>query len=151
MRDTVCTGVVAGTAGGLGKLAVNLLLYWAGVAKTTSLHFAAAALLPPNVSLNTTPALLVGLAADLLTALLWGITGIYFLSATGRDFLYLKGLVYGGLLWLVGYGFLAQLVVPERLLRPDVGTTATLLVGHLVFGVFLFTVTARLQIGEVQR
>ncbi|RPF42829.1 hypothetical protein EDD75_1941 [Thermodesulfitimonas autotrophica] len=151
MRDTVYTGVVAGTAGGLSKLAVNLLLYWAGAAKTTSLHFAAAALLPPNVPLNTLPALLVGFAVDWLTAVLGGLAGVYFLRATGWDFLYLKGIVFGGLLWLVGYGFLAQMVVPERLLRPDVGTSATLLVGHLVFGLVLFTVAARLKTGEVQR
>ncbi|MEW6770313.1 MAG: hypothetical protein AB1330_02865 [Bacillota bacterium] len=135
MRDTVYSGTIAGTLGAPVKLAVNLLFYVASVAKTTTLHLSAAALLPKGVALNTPAAsLTIGVAVCWLVSALSGIIGVYILRLTGRDFLWLKGIIYGGLIWVVGYGYLATLVVPERLLRPDLATSVAMLTAHLAFG-----------------
>lgn len=143
MQDTVYAGAVAGTLGGLAKLAVNLILYLLGAAKTTTLHMAAAALLPKGTALNIPSSLTVGLAVDWLVAVLLGIIGVCVIRVTGRDFLWLKGAVYGGLIWVIGCGYLAVPVVPPWLLRPDLATSVSMLVTHLAFGLIVLFVAGR--------
>jgi hypothetical protein len=133
MQDMVCAGTIAGTLGALVKLAVNLLLCVASIAKTTTLHLSAA-LLPKGVALNTAGSLTTGVAVCWLVSALLGTIGVYILRLTGRRFLWLKGILYGGLIWVVGYSYLATLVVPERLLRPNPATSVAMLAAHLAFG-----------------
>ncbi|MEW6173449.1 MAG: hypothetical protein AB1510_10350 [Bacillota bacterium] len=149
MQDTVYSGTIAGTIGGLVKLAINLVLYVLGVAKTTSLHMAAAALLPRGVALNLPSSLMVGLAVDWLVAVALGIIGVYIVRLTGRDFLWLKGVVYGGLIWVVGCGYLATAVVPAWLLRPDPATSVSVLAAHLAYGLTALFVAGRYKIEAV--
>jgi len=149
MQNTVYTGVIAGTLGGAAKLAVNLLFYLAGIAKITTVHSAAAALLPKGTALGTPPSLATGLAVEWLVAVLLGIIAVYLLRLTGRDLLWLKGIVYGGLTWVFGYGYLATLLVPEPLLRPDLATSAAMLAAHLAFGLTALFVAGRYQIEAV--
>jgi len=147
--DTVYAGTIAGTIGGLVKLALNLVLYVLGAAKTTSLHFAAAALLPKGTALNKPSSLMVGLAVDWLVAVALGISVVYIVRLTGRDFLWLKGVIYGGLIWVVGYGYLAALVVPAWLLRPDPATSVSVLAAHLAYGLTALFVAGRYKIKAV--
>lgn len=146
VQDTVASGTVAGTLGGLVKLAINLVLYVIGVAKTTTLHASAAALLPPGAPLGLPSSLMVGLVVDWLIGVGLGILGAYILRLTGRDFLWLKGIVYGGLIWVLGYGFLATLVVPKWLIRPDLATSASMLAAHLAYGLTTLFVAGRYNI-----
>lgn len=146
MQDMVYSGTIAGTLGALVKLAVNLLLCVASIAKTTTLHLSAAALLPKGVALNTAGSLMTGVAVCWLVSALSGIIGVYILRLTGRDFLWLKGIIYGGLIWVVGYGYLATLVVPERLLRPDLATSVAMLTAHLAFGLTALFVAGKYKI-----
>lgn len=50
---------------------------------------------------------------------------------------------------MVGYGYLATLVVPERLLRPDLATSVAMLTAHLAFSLTALFVTGRYRIKAV--
>lgn len=79
MQDTVYAGTIAGTLGGLVMLAVNLVLYVLGIAKTTILHAAAAIILPGNIALITPPVLLLGLVTHWLLAVFFRrFRGVYY-------------------------------------------------------------------------
>lgn len=135
-------GTFAGILGDLVKLAVNLVLYIIGVAGTTSLHIAAAALLPARVAQGP-PFLMLGLVVEMLVAAGLGILGAYLVRATGRDFLWLKGIVYGGIIWVIGYGLLAPLLAPRWLVLPNLATSMAMLAAHLAYGLTTLFIVGR--------
>lgn len=143
MRDTVVIGTVSGLIGGAVMLAINLMLFMTGSAALTQLHQGARAVLPPGSPLGTAPALALGAVVTLMLAVLLGILAVYILQATGRDYTWLKGLLYGLTVWVAGYGLLAPLFVPMQIMRPDLLTSVSSLASHLAYGLVTFLVAAQ--------
>jgi|Deesub1362A_J573_1020465.scaffolds.fasta_scaffold00029_152 hypothetical protein len=143
MRDTVVVGAVAGFIGGVVMLAINLILFVGGVIALSQLHQGARAVLPPGAALGTAPALALGLVVTLLLAIILGVVGVYLLRATGRDYAWFKGLLFGGAVWVLVYGLLGPLLIPMPILRPDLLTSASFLVSHLAYGLVTFLVAAQ--------
>lgn len=143
MRDTVVLGAIAGGIGYVVMLAINLVLFVTGVAGLSILHQAARGVLPPGSPLGTAPALGLGLLVTLLLAVLLGVLAVYIVSVTGRDYAWFKGLVYGAAIWVLLYGLLGPLFIPVQVLRPDLPTSLSVLVGHLAYGLVTFLVAAQ--------
>lgn len=143
MRDSVLIGAVSGLIGGVVMLALNLILFVTGITAVSQLHQGARAVLPPGVALESAPALALGAVETFLIAAILGVAAVYFLRATGRDYAWLKGLLYGAAAWFLLYGLLGPLVIPMPVLRPDLATSVSLLAGHLLYGLVTFLVAAQ--------
>ncbi|MBU4532531.1 MAG: hypothetical protein KJ650_02660 [Firmicutes bacterium] len=143
-QDTVFVGFLGGLIGGLAKLAADVAFFILGIAKTTEAHLAAQAFLPTGTAI-TLSALALGVAVDLGIAVALGIVAAYIIAFTGRDYLLLKGLIFGALLYVFGYGLVAQAFLPTVVLRPDLATSAVFLLTHLVLGAVTFLVIGQFQ------
>lgn len=134
MRDSIVTGLIAGILGGLVYLVPAWGLWLAGIAKTTPLHISAHVFLPPGAATGTIPALTFGFIVHLIVSALLGIIAVGMLRLTGADYLWAKGLAFGGTVYLLVYGLIAQAFIPAAVLHPDLVTSAVFLFGHLVYG-----------------
>ncbi|MDQ7791553.1 MAG: hypothetical protein C4575_09020 [Desulforudis sp.] len=144
MQDTIFVGFVVGLIGGLAKMATDIAFFIPGIAKTTSAHLGAQALLPEGTPL-TLPALALGAGVDLTIAIALGIIATYIIANTGRDYLFLKGIIFGAMVYVFGYGLVALAVLPVAVLRPDFASSATFLLSHMVLGAVIFLVAGQFQ------
>ncbi|ACA60430.1 DUF6789 family protein [Candidatus Desulforudis audaxviator] len=151
MRDSIVLGAVAGTIGLVVMLAINLILFITEIAGLSILHQAARGVLPPGSPLGTAPALGLGLLVTLLLAIILGVLAVYIVSATGRDYAWFKGLVYGAAIWVLVYGLLGPLFIPVQVLRPDLPTSVSVLLGHLAYGLVAFLVAAQYRTASRER
>ncbi len=134
MRDTVLAGTFAGIAGGLFYQVFVWVLLLSGIAQTTPFRLGAYVLVRPGVNLSSLPAQGLGAAQHFALASLFGIIIVYLLRLVGTDFLAVKGLVYGGIIYFLIYGVLAKAVIPVHILQPDLTTSIVHLFGNLFFG-----------------
>jgi hypothetical protein len=139
-HDKVYTGFIAGTIGGLATFLVDMFFYAVGVTRTMILEQAGYLVLPNGISLDLPSSLMMGAAVHWVVAAVLGVTGAYIIRLTGRDFLWLKGVLYGGFIWVGLHGYLAATAIPDRLLKPDVATSVLTAFSHLLFGLITLLV-----------
>lgn len=60
--------------------------------------------------------------------------GIYFIRLVGNDYLWIKGIAYGAVIYYIIYGGIAKFVIPANILQPDLITSTIFMIGNLIFG-----------------
>lgn len=134
IRDKIASGAVIGLLANIVKLAFNTLASLTGLTSVVFWQIAASRFL--DISELTKPiAYLIGGVTDLTITSLIGITFIYLIHYTGRDYLWFKGVGYSMAVWVGLFGtFLSQSRTKISLNSTEIAVT---MIAHLIFGVGL--------------
>ena len=98
--------------------------------------------------MGTASAIVIGAVADLTVTGLLGVLFLYFIQFTGFDFLFLKGIGFGMLVWVGLMGVVIGPSLEDKLPQTPSGIFVTI-VAHFAFGVSLAVFTSFLyQSGE---
>ena len=102
-------GSIAGLAGAFSSGITVLFLNMIGMGSNKLLFLNASIFLKEGVA-NTTLGLFYGFILHLLVGSIIGIVFMYFFPHTGRDYLFFKGLLLGGIAWLFIGGVLGTIL-----------------------------------------
>lgn len=143
----ILTGVLIGLLADAVKLGTNYLAFLLGFTEVVFWQIAASNILPEQY-LGTASAIVIGAVADLTVTGLLGVLFLYFIQFTGFDFLFLKGIGFGMLVWVGLMGVVIGPSLEDKLPQTPSGIFVTI-VAHFAFGVSLAVFTSFLyQSGE---
>jgi len=134
MRDSALTGIIAGVIGGIAYQSFMYVFYLVGISETTPFHLGAYILLRPGLDISAVPAQALGMVQHLANSSLLGLIAVYLLRYMGTDYLWLKGLAFGGVIYFLIYGVIAKAVIPVHILQPNLSTSTAYMFGNLLFG-----------------
>lgn len=133
IKDTIANAALAGTIATVAQESFSWLIYWLGIAKSTPAHYAARLLTGnPNIPANK---LWIGLAGHLITGLIFGLAFVYLMRRLGKDYYILKGITFGGLLWIVTYAIIPNLTRQNLGLNSDTMTVLIDLITYFIWGI----------------
>ena len=142
MKDRMVAGGVAGLIGAAVQNIYSYVMVGLNLAQFTYSDFATSVL--TNRVYSDSLGLVAGFVAYLSVGVILGILFAYLISATSNDYLYVKGLFYGFILWFLLTGFGTAFRLPAFLNLPPV-STLSILVGGLIFGVITAFVLKQLD------
>jgi len=134
------TGVLIGLLADAVKLGVNYLAFALGYTHVLFWQVVATNILPQEF-LSSTSALIIGGVTDLTVTCLLGVAFLYFIQRTGLDFLFLKGIGFAMVTWVVLFGIILGPSI-ERKLPPSPSEVLVTIVAHFLFGVALAVFTS---------
>lgn len=132
-NDIIIFGAVAGLLGNIPKTILAWIFYYFGWLRYTFIHiaggyFVGAQFLDHPVSLAT------GTITDYINASILGVAMYYMLRRTGPDYAEVKGLFFGGFLYIVLFGAFMSLDLTRATLITPL-PNFLLLFPHVLFGV----------------
>ncbi|NLC51648.1 MAG: hypothetical protein GX764_05005 [Firmicutes bacterium] len=131
MSDRYLIGTAAGIIAAALKIALNWIFFFFDMTLVTEAHLGAMLVSPDNVEIPA--ALFMGAVIHLLLGTVFDVLLMFFLHASGKDYYWLKGGIYGALLWLVFFLLIPSLLFSEQTFR-NVITAAVHLITNVVFG-----------------
>ncbi len=131
--DSVIIGGMAGFIGTIIKEILDFLNVLIGWSKYLYWHLAASVFVQPT-AVNHPGALILGALGDLITGAMFGVILLYTIKLTGKDYLYIKGLAFGWLIWLGVFGLMMNIEI-VRITPTDIGSNLCAFVEHSVFGI----------------
>ncbi len=135
IKDRVTLGFIVGLIGALAMELPGLLLYKLGIIKYLALHIAATAFIADKF-VFTPAGVIVGLFANCFTG---GVVGIFlalFLREFKTDQWLLKGLMVGGIVWLIAAGVIFNILTkPTVIPFEDPAYRLYQLFSHCIYGV----------------
>ena len=141
-RDKVIFGGLIGIFANVAMDVLQYPLWKMQIIRHTLSHYVASLFLDFNTLHFSWIGSVTSFIADYIYGAFLGIIFVYWVHRTGKRYLLMKGLIYGGFLWLFSFGGLRSL--PVVTLREYVPSqTLYYLVFHLVFGVTLGLLTER--------
>ena len=127
----IFSGILANTLANI----FSLILYFTGI-KEYFLWTLATSIFVSRDKINNLGAIILGIVADSIIAIWLGILLVYILYIIGTNRGYLKGLIYGGLWWIILYGGVTGLHI-SRLEINSIDSNLAYLAEHLIFGILL--------------
>lgn len=105
-------------------------------------HYAASIFLDTQNLHHTVLGSITSFLADYIYSAFLGILFVYFIYLTGKNFIVIKGIIFGALIWLFSFGGLRSLsmVKLQEVMPADV---LYYLLLHLLFGIALGIITKR--------
>jgi hypothetical protein len=131
-QDPIIFGGMAGVAGTIAKEAADFLSVAVGFSQETYWHVAASIFVLPKDTMKP-GGWFLGAVADMVTGAFLGILLLYLIKFSGKNYLYLKGLGFSWLIWLVLFGLVVNLHI-VRISPTDIGTSLSAFIEHSVFG-----------------
>ncbi len=131
-QDSIVSGAISGLIGTIAKEIIDFISVAVGFSKETYWHVAASIFVKPAEA-ATPVGQALGALADLITGAFFGVLLLYLIKFTGKDYLYIKGLGLGWLIWLAVFGIVINLQV-VRITPTDLGTSLSAFIEHSVFG-----------------
>ncbi|MEL7565002.1 MAG: hypothetical protein AAGU27_08990 [Dehalobacterium sp.] len=131
--------VFGGLIGVLANISMNILQFpiWKlKIIKHPLSHYAASIFLEPQDLHHMMIGSIVSFLADYIYGAFLGVIFVYIIYLTGKNFLIIKGLIFGSFLWVFSFGGLGSLpiVTLQEVISAD---TIYYLLFHLVFGITL--------------
>jgi len=142
MRDTITIGSIAGLAGTLPIMAVNLIFHLFGFKATPAWEASADIFLSPHL-IHTPVGYVVGFAGQSIIGASGGIVMAYFLRLTGKDYYLLKGLGLGGLLWLSSVGLIMPMLHITMYIQNEPATQYMIILNLSLFGLTSSAIVAK--------
>ncbi len=142
MRDIFIGGSVAGLIGGIIGIAFSHSLFLLGLTPISSLHLAAALVLPEMFVL-TTGGVFISLVTHLIVASVFGVALILILYYTGKDYYIFKGIASGAFACLVLHSYLLPLVRPDLEIRHSTSAAITMITTHSIIGLVAAFIIAK--------
>ena len=134
MRDSGVIGLISGIAGGI----VFQVFIWIstifGIAGVTPSQIGAY-LFANSTEITTLSAQIIGMVAHLINSAILGVILVYILRLMGTDYLWVKGVAYGGAIHLLAYGAILRIFIPVKVLQPNLPTSLVFFISHIIFGI----------------
>jgi hypothetical protein len=128
--------VLGGLVGVLSKVAMDIFqipIWTMKVIKHPLAHYAASLFVDLKTIHHTLLGSIISLLADYIYGIFWAVLFVYLVYLVGKRHLILKGLIFGGFLWLFSFGGLRSLPIVQ--LREVISDHALYyLFFHLVYG-----------------
>ncbi len=135
IQDKVLAGVLIGLFADVVKLIINYLFYLFNFTNVVFWQITAARFLDRN-DLFKPAAYFIGAIADLTVTVTLGIVFVYVIYFTGKNYLWMKGVGFGLVVWVGLFGTLLGQAVQAKLPQAPSGIMVTI-AAHLVFGLGL--------------
>lgn len=132
VKDKITLGIIAGILSNIFVSIIDILCYKLNISQFIHIHIVASAYFPVS-DIHTIPALIVGTISDFIIAAFFGVMIVYVLFFTGTDFLYVKGLFFVLVYWLMIYGLIRRLNI-ARIDPTDPGTNLVHLAIYILLG-----------------
>jgi hypothetical protein len=132
LEDRLVVGGIAGLIGAAVQNAYSYIIVGLNLARYTYSDFATTVL--TNRLYSDPLGLLAGFIAYLSVGVILGVLFAYLVAATGSEYLYIKGLIYGFILWFLLTGFGTVFGLPTFIGLAPISAVSILL-GGLLFGV----------------
>lgn len=146
LKDRVIAGAIIGLLANAVKLSVNFTGYLLNFTPVVFWQLVAAQFLAREDLFNPM-AYVVGAAADLAMTALLGALFVFTIRYIGDEYLYLKGLGFGLIVWAVLFGSLFAARIQEKI-PPEPPAIIVTLAAHTVFGLALAFFTSRLWLNK---
>lgn len=143
IKDRLIAGAISGMIGALAKTLLNYLFFLLGVTRHTYPSLIAMILLKSHGPFHI-GALLIGFIIDSVIGGTVGILIIYLLEGVGRRYLWMKGVIFGNLVWLVG----PILILPNLHKGLLISFQYISLLDHWVLGVIMVLLIRRFYPAE---
>ena len=134
IRDRFTLGLLSGIIANIGKNILSRYAESKGFSQKSFVDAAAGFFLNKKDSI-TPLGRVVGILSDFSTAITIGVANVYFLTHTGKDQWFLKGMGTGSIFWVTMYGFLGSIGKQQPVYPVSPGTALTSFVGHTLFGI----------------
>lgn len=135
LKDNLIFGAIVGLLANAVKLTVNFTAFLLGFTPVVFWQLVATRFLQAKDLFNPL-AYIIGGAADLITAAVLGVIFVYFIYLFGKQYLWLKGLGFGLVVWVGLLGTLLGETIERKLPQEPAGIMVTL-VAHSIFGLAL--------------
>lgn len=135
LKDKVMVGVIVGVLADAVKLIVNYLLYKLGYATVVFWQIIATRFLEKEF-LSTPSAYIIGAIADITVTAALGVVFIYSIYFIGREYLIIKGIGFGLIIWVGLFGTLLGQSVHDKIPQTPSGIFVTI-AAHFLFGLSL--------------
>lgn len=135
IKDRLVVGALIGILADVVKLTANYLAFLLGFTDVVFWQIAATRFLSKG-ELQKPVALLVGGIADITVTAVLGIVFLYIIEYAGRNYLWIKGIGFGMMVWVGVFGALLGQSVQAKLPQSTSGILVTI-VAHIIFGLGL--------------
>lgn len=135
IKDKVIVGALVGILADAIKLLSNYIMFRLDLTYVVFWQITASRFLE-KPDLFKPVVYLVGGVADVTVTSLLGVVFIYVLYLTGKDYLWIKGIGFGMLVWVGLFGTLLGESVQKKIPHEPSGIIVTI-IAHLVFGLSL--------------
>lgn len=145
-KDKIVAGATIGLLADVVKLTVNYLSFKLDYTTVVFWQIIAALFLTRD-DLNSPVALLIGGVADLVMTMFLGIIFMYLIYFTGKDTLWIKGIGFAMLVWVILFGVVLEQLITDKIPPEPLGIITTI-VAHFFFGLSLAIFT-KLLVGKI--
>lgn len=132
IRDKVALSFISGILGTLVMYSVGIPLYFLKVAKVIYLIYTFEVFVTPELA-RTVPGFLAGFVTGLLVGAVLALGFKLIIEWTGYDWIWLKAVGYGGLMWFVWVGIMRNLLDVTPYLVTDIRTNIILLLQSEIY------------------
>ena len=132
MKDRVIVGGLAGMAGSLSSAVYVFILNLADIG-SKKLFFLNASIFLTDEAAKTLAGNIYGFIIHLLVGAIIGMVFLYFFPATGDDYLFIKGMLLGGVSWLFIGGILGTMLGLE--VKDTILEGYLMIIKNIIFGV----------------
>jgi len=112
MRDSAIKGLFSGIAGGIAYQVFVWVFYLWNIANITPFQLGAYILIPPGSDITTLSAQGLGMIQHFANSSLLGLIAVFLLRLFGNDYIWIKGVSYGAVLYFLIYGVIAKAIIP---------------------------------------
>ncbi len=142
LKDKMVIGIIIGLLADIVKLSFNYLSFTLNYTPVVFWQIVAATGLAKE-DVFTPAGLLIGAITDITIAMFLGVIFIYFIYLTGKENLWIKGIGFGMLVWVMFFVVIEGQLVPEKIPPEPLGILVTI-VAHFLFGLSLAGFTKHL-------
>ncbi|MDX9871096.1 MAG: hypothetical protein RBT41_01600 [Clostridia bacterium] len=135
VKDLIIPGIIVGLLSDAVKLAVNYILFQFKLAKVVFWQITATRFLDKE-DLSKPIAYFIGAVADLTISSALGILFVYLIYILGYKNIFIKGVGFGLMVWVLIFGTLLSQAVQDKLPQEPSGIVVTI-IAHLFFGLAL--------------
>lgn len=146
-KDKLVTGIIVGLLADAVKLTVNYISFRLGFAKVVFWQMIAALFLERR-DVFTPLGLIIGGVADIVITSLLGIIFIYTISYIGSENLWIKGIGFGMVVWVVFFGIVLEQLIADKIPPEPSGIIVTI-AAHFAYGLSLAIFTKLLAKDEL--
>lgn len=134
-RDKILLGILIGFLSDAVKLTFNYTAFKLGFTQVVFWQLIAGLLLEKG-DIQKPVALVIGGIADITVTMFLGVIFIYIIYFVGKDYLLIKGIGFGMIFWVSGFGILLVQLIGGKIPQDPSGVLVTI-VAHFLFGVSL--------------
>ncbi|KUO51477.1 MAG: hypothetical protein APF76_14025 [Desulfitibacter sp. BRH_c19] len=135
IRDKILLGIFIGFLADASKLIFNYIAFKLTFTNLVFWQLIAALLLEKD-DIHKPSALLIGSIADITVSILLGVIFIYVIYFIGKEYLWIKGIGFGMLVWVSLFGVLLAQLIQGKISQDPSGILVTI-VAHFIFGLSL--------------